>query len=102
MTAARNGQVPAADPTGLFDQGDMGEAAAIELSGGGQAGYSGANDADSMTWVRCLGDAVFLLDQRSIVEAQVRWTGKTSSPFVGCSALCTGGGLGHECGVVVA
>lgn len=86
--------MPAADASGLFDESDMGKAAAIEFSGGGQACDAGADDADFMLRVSCLGDAVFLFYQCTIVKAQIRRIGKASRPFAFSRALCSGGLLG--------
>ncbi|MNR08753.1 hypothetical protein D3C85_1249230 [compost metagenome] len=94
--ASGDGQVPAADASGLFDECDLGEAAAIKLSGGSQACHAGANDADSMVGVSCLGDAVFLLDQGPVVEAQIGWVWKAGRPFAFGRAFCSPGFPGND------
>ncbi|WP_395605013.1 hypothetical protein AB4P91_10710 [Pseudomonas sp. B21128] len=73
--------MPAAYAGGLFDQRDMPEAAAQQLSGGCEPGDASANDADPVLWVSGASDAGFLFDQCAIVKAQVGRIGKAGLPF---------------------
>jgi hypothetical protein len=55
--------VPAPDTVGLFYEGDIGEAAAIQFSGGRQSGHSCADDTNSVIRVSGLGYSVCLFNQ---------------------------------------
>ncbi|WP_462037132.1 hypothetical protein [Pseudomonas sp. MDT1-17] len=92
----------AAYASGLFYEGDLGEPATIKFSGGSQSGDAGANNANFMLWVSCLGDAVFLFNQCSIVEAQIWRVGETGLPLVFRRAFGASGILRGIGGVVVA
>ncbi|WP_259695902.1 hypothetical protein [Pseudomonas frederiksbergensis] len=82
--------------SGLFYEGDVGEPATIKFSGSRQSGDTGANNADFMLRISCLGDAIFLFNQCSIVEAQVGWIWKASRPFAFSRALGSNGFLCYE------
>lgn len=94
--------MPAANSPGLFNKGYLGKAATMEFSGGSQPGDTCADNANFVVRVGCLGDAAFLFDQRSIVEAEVGGIWKASRPFVFNRALCSSESLGGVGGVVVA
>ena len=88
--------MPAAYASGLFYESDLGETATIKFSGGRQSGDAGANNTNFMLRVSCLGNAVFLFNQCSIIEAQVGWIWKASRPFVFSRALGSNGFPDYE------
>ncbi|MCY1463309.1 hypothetical protein D3C76_1259060 [compost metagenome] len=67
--AAGDGQVSAANASGLFDERNVGEAATVQLPGSRQPGDACPNDANSVLRIGCPGDAVLLFNQLPIIEA---------------------------------